>query len=492
LICVHRSIWVVPSNMAAVGDHIKEKKWDGDGIPVADSNMADVGSDEDKAVRKAAANSEPAWAGAGQAPGVQVWRIEQFQVVPYPKTSYGEFYSGDSYIVLHTFKDADSPKLIHNIHFWLGEKTTTDEMGTAAYKTVELDDLLDGEPTQHREVQGHESQQFRSLFPQLAYLEGGVATGFHHVAEGAYQCKLLRVRKTSTNGVRIKDVTLNRSSLNHGDCFILDTGTVIYVWEGAEASPLEKVAANEAAENIEGQRDGKAKATHDVDDGFWEHLGGEGDIAPASAATDKIPDRDPGEGVLYALSDTTGSLQTKEVARGDLGAGMLDTNNVMMLDTDAEIFLWVGAGASPGESRNSMATAMAYLKINNKPLHTPIHLYKEGTAIKNQTWNKTFASGPATAPKVSVAPAADPAPSLSRAGTVTPAPTASSDAAAGTMTLAELQDPSFWKPKGVDPQQRHVHLADDEFKTLFGVDKDGFAKFAKWKQDAEKKKHNLF
>lgn len=478
--------------MAAVGDNIKEKKWDGDGIPVADSNMANVGSDEDKAVRKAAAASEPAWAGAGQAPGVAIWRIEQFQVVPYPKESYGEFYSGDSYIVLHTAKEADSPKLVRNIHFWLGEKTTTDEMGTAAYKTVELDDLLDGEPSQHREVQGRESNQFKKLFPQLAYLEGGVASGFHHVAEGAYQNKLLRVRKTGSGGVRIKEVTLERASLNHGDCFILDMGVVIYVWDGAEASAVEKVAANEAAEHIESSRDGKAKATHDIDDAFWAELGGDGDIAPASAATDKIPDRDHGEGVLYVLSDTTGSLQTKEVARGDLGPGMLDTNNVMMLDTESEIFLWVGKGASSGEARNSMATAMAFLKINNKPLHTPIHLFKEGNSIKNDHWNQIFEAGPARAPAPAAPPPADPAAALVRPGTVSPAPTTASDAAAGTMTLVELQDQSIWKPKGVDPQNRHVHLADAEFGTVFGCDKDAFAKMPKWKQDSEKKKHSLF
>ena len=61
-----------------------------------------------------------------------------------------------------------------NLHFWLGSETSQDEMGIAAYKTVELDESLGGEPVQHRETQGHETAQFASLFKSLSYMAGGI------------------------------------------------------------------------------------------------------------------------------------------------------------------------------------------------------------------------------------------------------------------------------------------------------------------------------
>ena len=98
----------------------------------------------DHKVKHASADTEPAWKAISLSPpkpGLCIWRIEDFQVVPWPKEAYGRFYDGDSYIVLNASKpDLKSDAVRFDIHFWLGKNTSQDEAGTAAYKTVELDE----------------------------------------------------------------------------------------------------------------------------------------------------------------------------------------------------------------------------------------------------------------------------------------------------------------------------------------------------------------
>jgi len=370
----------------------QKKQWDGDGVPLKDSNCALIGSDEDKAVRKNAAMTEAAWQGCGAEAGVEVWRIEDFKVVAWPKEKYGTFFTGDSYIVLSTTKEPETEKLLHDIHFWLGKESTADEMGTAAYKTVELDDLFDGEPVQHREVQHYESEDFKELFPKLEYKKGGKASGFRKSSSAIelYEHKLWQVRKTKKEGMRMEDMALHNSSLNEGDVFILDAGDKIYVWEGKKSSPFEKNHANMTAEKMEAERDGKSAVTHDIDDFFWSLLGGQADIKGADDVSDETRTPKAEKNVLYQITDASGALHCVEVGRGQLNTAMLKSEDVMMLVIEKEVFLWVGSGASTAEGRSSYRLAMDWLKVNNKPMHTPIHLFKEGQAIRNDLWKEAF------------------------------------------------------------------------------------------------------
>ena len=214
-----------------------------------DTNMALFGSDVEKKIKAAAADGEPQWDDAGLKPGLQIWRIESFKVKPWPESKYGQFHTGDSYIVLHTYikdPEVNPDKLAWNIHFWIGSESSQDEYGTAAYKTVELDDKLGGAAVQHREVESSESDLFCGHFPKgVRYLKGGVATGFKHVEDPATrEPVLLRIKGTAGN-MQLRQVRLKRTYMNSGDVFVMDTVDALWQWNGAEASAHEKSKAAE-------------------------------------------------------------------------------------------------------------------------------------------------------------------------------------------------------------------------------------------------------
>lgn len=61
----------------------------------------------------------PEFSRAGKKAGLQVWRIEKLELVPVPRSAYGDFYVGDAYLVLHTSKACRG--FTYRLHFWLGK-----------------------------------------------------------------------------------------------------------------------------------------------------------------------------------------------------------------------------------------------------------------------------------------------------------------------------------------------------------------------------------
>jgi len=347
-----------------------------------DSNIANLGSDLDKKCREAAAKTEVAWNNAGKKVGLQIWRIEKFHVVSWPADQYGSFFDGDSYIVLSTYKKEGKEALYWDVHFWLGTYTSQDEAGTAAYKTVELDDLLGGAPIQHREVQGHESDLFLSYFHnQIKLLSGGVDSGFKHVTPEEYKPRLLHLK--GKKKVRVTQVDLERASLNSGDVFILDMGLKIYQWNGRQAGPQEKQKGAVMSRALVDERKGRPKLSvleeSDKEAEFWNALGGFGGVKTAEEGGDDNEAEKAGVKVLFQLSDASGKLEFKQVGTGSsCKRALLDSNDVFVLDTGAEIFAWIGKGATSQEKSKALHFAQDYLTKFNRPAYLPISRILEG------------------------------------------------------------------------------------------------------------------
>ncbi|KAJ5580040.1 uncharacterized protein N7459_006025 [Penicillium hispanicum] len=348
---------------------------------IKDSNVELIGSDLDHRVKYNSAASEPAWNNGtvGQTPGLLVWRIENFEVVPWPQEKKGVFYDGDSFIVLHSYKVGDD-KLGHDIFFWLGSKTTQDEAGTAAYKTVELDEFLHGAATQHRETQHHPSEEFLGLFPHFSIRSGGVRSGFTHVEPEAPKevLTLLRIFKhptaTRSNGIIVHEVEPTWQSLDENDVFVLDKGEKIWVWQGKKCSPMEKAKAAQVvndmtlAKHIDvevlSQLESRSKIIVDL-------LGGKDADQPTFQAPRPGPFSKPASDEsrlarprrLFRLSDASGQLAfdlVKDEQR--VNQADLDGNDVFLYDVGSRLWVWQGLGASEREKALWIKVAQSYIR----------------------------------------------------------------------------------------------------------------------------------
>ncbi|KAJ8128987.1 hypothetical protein O1611_g4646 [Lasiodiplodia mahajangana] len=344
-----------------------------------DSNVEFIGSDIDHKVKYNSAATEPAWQSVGEAPGLYIWRIEEFEVVAWPKRQYGDFHEGDSYIILHSYKVGNKDgeeKLGHDIFFWLGSKSTQDERGTAAYKTVELDEYLHGAATQHRELQKDPSDDFIALFSRIRILSGGVRSGFTHVEteeEPKETLMLLRVFKhplaKRADSIMVYEVEPTWQSLDENDVFVLERNDKIWVWQGKNCSPMEKAKAAQVvhdmtiAKHIDvevlSQSESRSRTVVNL-------LGGEDAEGPFRAARPIAAHESRRPRKLWRLSDASGSLEFDVVKEGnEIAKSDLDSNDVFLLDTGSSVWVWQGAGASTTEKAVWIKVAEAYVRHVN-------------------------------------------------------------------------------------------------------------------------------
>jgi len=305
---------------------------------------------------------------------LQVWRIENGKVVPWPEDKHGQFHVGDSYLILYT---EYHPEPTYFIHQWMGNESTPDEIEALYIKSSELEKAVGGSASTSTQLQEKESPSFLSLFDNsIMYLEGGFdsdgrGTNWDQdVGDSSYGTRLLHI-KGHKDQVRVHRAPLSYRGLNSGDCFLVDAGLQIWQWNGKECNAAERRKATEVMRGIINERCGRPKVFN-IDEGdepevFWAFLGGKGTIATAIQGGDDIDDYQRVKPRLFRLSDSSGTLELTLVATGTSNnQALLDSNDVFLFDAGVEIFVWVGKNSSPDEKKNALGWAKKYSKDNQR------------------------------------------------------------------------------------------------------------------------------
>ncbi|XP_019529713.3 gelsolin isoform X3 [Aedes albopictus] len=315
--------------------------------------------------------------GQGEA---EVWRVENFDLVPVEPHTYGMFFGGDSYVIKYEYQNKRGG---HGfiIYYWQGKQSSIDEKATAAMHAVRLDDELNGKAVQVRVTQGNEPRHFLKIFKgKLIIFSGGHASGFKNIHDhDTYDVdgtRLFRIRGTCSDDVRAEQLPETASSLASDDVFILETPSATYVWHGVGASDLEK----DMAANIVAMISPDA-SPQIIDEGsepaeFWAALGGEGDydreLDPTGA-----PFLTPR--LFHCRILFNKRLRVEEVPHFEQED--LNVDDVMVLDGGDEIYVWIGNGATEEERAKSIDMAKQYIRTDPSERNedtVPIVILKQG------------------------------------------------------------------------------------------------------------------
>jgi len=164
--------------------------------------------------------------------------------------------------------------------------------------------------------------------------------------------------------------------MNKTDVFILDTQDKIFQYNG-KGSMFEKNRAAAIIKAIVDERNIKIEKEvidegHDAPD-FWNILGGKPDDLPEES---NEPLHAP---QLFKLSDHSGEMVFEPLGQGKtIKKNLLSTNDVMVLDTGFDIFVWEGRGASKSEKAFAPQAARKYCRDFKRPRELEVFRRMEG------------------------------------------------------------------------------------------------------------------
>ncbi|XP_042608317.1 advillin isoform X3 [Cyprinus carpio] len=457
---------------------------------------------------------------------VQVWRIENLELKEVNPSTYGQFYGGDCYLVLYTYNRANKPQYI--LYMWQGRHATQDEVTASAYQAVNLDNKYNGAPVQVRVVMGKEPRHFLAIFKgRLIIFEGG--TGRAGVVNPDPGARLFQVRGTHEMNTKATEVPTRAASLNTNDVFLLKTHQNVFLWYGKGCSGDEREMGKAVADLLS-EQDKQIVMEGQEPAAFWVALGGKAPYASDKRLEKEVALHEPR---LFECSNQTGRFLMTEVA--DFTQDDLDEDDVMLLDTWEEIFLWIGNSANQYETQESYSSAVDYLKTHpaGRDPGTPITTVKQGyepptftgwfnawdahkwsgglsyeemksklgdisqitVNLNNTSLNKKTGGGGGSysAPggpgnikshnqriSSSISNAyVDQSPSRAKPS--------------GMLHSEQLvKAPQHQLPQGADLEKREEYLTDAEFENLLGCPRDNFQRLPKWRQNDLKKKAGLF
>ncbi|KAJ1429978.1 Villin/Gelsolin [Sesbania bispinosa] len=227
---------------------------------------------------------------------------------------------------------------------------------------------LKGRPVQGRIFEGKEPPQFVALFQPMVVLKGGLSSGYKNfiadkgLPDETYTAEsiaLIRISGTSVHNNKAVQVDAVAASLNSTECFLLQSGSTVFTWHGNQCTFEQQQLAAKVAEFLRPGVALKHAKEGTETSAFWKVTG---EFVTATS--------------FLNFNFTARTLGSKEVY--NFSQDDLLTEDILILDTHAEVFVWIGQCVDPKEKQNAFEIAQKYIDkaASLEGLSPQVPLYK--------------------------------------------------------------------------------------------------------------------
>ncbi|AQL06535.1 Villin-2 [Zea mays] len=311
---------------------------------------------------------------------LEVWCINDSVKIALPKEELGKFYSGDCYVVLYTYHSVDKKEEFY-LTYWIGKNSVQEDQESAFQIANTTWNSLKGRPVLGRIYQGKEPPQFVALFQPMVILKGGTSSGYKKYVEekglkDETYCSdgvaLIQISGTAVHSNKTIQVDAVPASLSSTDCFVLQSKNSIFVWNGTSSSVEQQQWASKVAEFLKTGVAVKHCKEGTESSIFWSSLGGK----QSYTSRNVVPDVVLREPHLYTFSLRNGKLEVTEIF--NFSQDDLLTEDMMILDTHSEVFVWMGQCVETKEKQKAFDIGQKYVQnaVAFEGISPDVPLYK--------------------------------------------------------------------------------------------------------------------
>ncbi|KAN0035550.1 hypothetical protein ACTA71_004830 [Dictyostelium dimigraforme] len=321
---------------------------------------------------------------------LKIWHVRNRNKFEISQNEFGLFYNQSCYLVLFTLFATDGSNN-SILYYWQGRFSSSEDKGAAALLAKDVGKELNRSCIHVRTVQNKEPNHFLEHFQgRMVVFKGPRPNATTEVSLEILSSSLqglYHVRGTEAINIHSIQVEKVISSLDSNDSFILVTykDTISFIWVGKYSD--EKEAALQISSNVftgynfqlinEGQETSE----------FWESLENNSSSSSTKEYYNQLRTVEQEKKTrLFQCSNNSGVFKVFEIH--DFSQDDLDSDDVMILDNQKQIFVWVGKESSDTEKLMANETALDY--IMNAPTHRrddPIFTIQEGFEPHEFTFN---------------------------------------------------------------------------------------------------------